>query len=157
MHSPLSIHIIINRRLCPSLDLGTSKLPLLVLSCVFTLLFAPFPPPNSIPILPIMVYHAAVMYPNEEGIKFDEGYYVKTHMPLVESVWKKYGLQSWQIIRYSKDLSGAPSKYTIAAKLVWDSEEALQKALADPESKKIFADITNFTNVAPITLAGDGI
>ncbi|KAJ5246555.1 hypothetical protein N7468_001538 [Penicillium chermesinum] len=87
-----------------------------------------------------MVFHAAVMYPNEPDAKFDEDYYMKSHMPLVESTWKKHGLQSWHVIKYTKDLS-----------------EALQKGLADPESKKIFEDITNFTNVTPITLTGPNL
>lgn len=104
-----------------------------------------------------MVYHAAVMYPNEDDIQFNEEYYLKTHMPLVDSIWKKYGLQSWEIIKYTRDLSGAPSKYLIAAKLVWESEESAKNALADADSSKVFADIPNFTNKAPITLAGHGL
>lgn len=102
-----------------------------------------------------MVYHAAVMYPNEEGIQFNESYYLQTHMPLVESVWKKHGLLRWKIIKYTTTISGSPSKYLIAAKLEFETSEHLQNAEKDPESPKIFDDIPNFTNVQPITLAGD--
>ena len=101
-----------------------------------------------------MVYHAAVMYPNEADIHFDRDYYMKTHMPLVESTWKKHGLTSWEVIEYTKSLDGSPAKYLIAAKLVWETEEALQNALKDPECTKVFADIPNFTNAQPITMAG---
>lgn len=101
-----------------------------------------------------MPYHAAVMYPNEGDIEFDRKYYMSVHMPLVETSWKKHGLNSWQVIEYTKSLDGSPSKYLIAAKLVWESEESVQNALKDPETPKIFADIPNFTNKQPITLAG---
>ena len=104
-----------------------------------------------------MTYHAAVMYPNEPDTEFNETYYMQTHMPLVQSVWKKHGLVSWEIIKYTKAIDGSPSKYCIAAKLVFESEEALQNAIKDPESAKIFADIPNFTNKQPITLAGPGL
>lgn len=101
-----------------------------------------------------MVFHAAVMYPEESGMTFDESYYMQTHMPLVERVWKKHGLQSWHVVKYTQALDGSPSKFRISAALVWESEDALRKALADPESSQVFADIPSFTNTSPITLAG---
>lgn len=104
-----------------------------------------------------MPYHAAVMYPNEADIHFDRDYYMKVHMPLVESTWTKHGLTSWHVIEYTKALDGSPSKYLIAAKLVFESEESMQNALKDPDTAKIFGDITNFTNKQPITLAGVGL
>lgn len=97
------------------------------------------------------------MYPNDEDITFDESYYLQTHMPLVESIWKKHGLVSWKIIKYTTALDGSRSKYLIAANLVWESEDAAKSALQDPEAPRIFADIPNFTNKQPITLAGPGL
>lgn len=102
-----------------------------------------------------MVYHFAVMYPNEEGLQFNEDYYLQTHMPLVDSVWGKHGLKSWKIIKYTISADGSPSPYTISAKLEWESADSLKAAFQDPETPKVFADIPNFTNVKPITLAGN--
>ncbi|KAJ5408848.1 hypothetical protein N7509_002731 [Penicillium cosmopolitanum] len=104
-----------------------------------------------------MPYHASVMYPNDDDITFDESYYLQTHMPLVESIWKKYGLVSWKIIKYTTALDGSPSKFLIAANLEWKSEEDIKSALQDPETPKIFADIPNFTNKQPITLGGPAL
>ncbi|KAJ5218784.1 uncharacterized protein N7498_000883 [Penicillium cinerascens] len=104
-----------------------------------------------------MPYHAAVMYPNEDDIHFDRDYYMKSHMPLVESTWKKHGLTSWNVIEYTKAIDGSPSKYLIAAQLVWESEESMQNALKDADTAKVFGDIPNFTNKQPITLAGVGL
>lgn len=102
-----------------------------------------------------MPFTGIVMYPNEEGIKFDESYYMKTHMPLVESVWKKHGLNSWHITKFPRAFDDSRSQYLIMATLEWESQEALQEALDDPDSAKVFADIHNFTNTKPVTLAGD--
>lgn len=101
-----------------------------------------------------MPYHAAVLYPNEADTKFDRDYYMKSHMPLAESVWKKHGLIDAHVIEYTKGFDGSPSKYLIAAKLVFESEEAFQNALKDPETPKVLDDIRNFTNKEPLTLAG---
>jgi len=97
------------------------------------------------------------MYPNDEDITFDESYYLQTHMPLVESIWKKYGLVSWKVIKYNTSLDGSRSKYLIAANLTWESEDSIKEALQDPESPRIFADIPNFTNKQPITLGGPSL
>ncbi|KAH8425198.1 uncharacterized protein LDX57_002957 [Aspergillus melleus] len=101
-----------------------------------------------------MPYKAVVMYPNEADATFDETYYKQTHMPLVERIWGKYGLTTWHIQKYTNDLDGAPSKYSITTTLEWTSEEAVQTALKDTESALIFQDIPNFTNTKPITLLG---
>ncbi|KAJ5587400.1 uncharacterized protein N7459_003165 [Penicillium hispanicum] len=101
-----------------------------------------------------MPHFSMVIYPNEPDLQFDEEYYMKTHMPLVDQTWKSYGLTSWKVNKYTQALDGTPAKFRIAAHLVWENEEAMHKALKDPKSSKVFADIPNFTNVKPITLAG---
>ncbi|CAG8256297.1 unnamed protein product [Penicillium salamii] len=101
-----------------------------------------------------MTFTAIVMYPNEADIHFDEDYYMKTHMPLVETTWKKYGLNSWQVTKFPNALDGSRSEYLIMATLEWESQEALQTALKDPASANVFSDIPNFTNKKPVTLAG---
>lgn len=104
-----------------------------------------------------MPYYATVMYPNNDDIHFDREYYMKSHMPLVEKTWKKYGLTNWHVTEYSKALDGGKPPYLIAARLEWESEESLQNALKDPDAAKIFEDVPAFTNVKPITMAGVGL
>jgi uncharacterized protein (TIGR02118 family) len=94
------------------------------------------------------------MYPNDADIQFNEEYYMKTHMPLVETTWKKHGLKNWHVTKFPKALDGSRSEYLIMATLEWESEEALQAGLKDPASATVFGDITNFTNKKPISLAG---
>ncbi|KAL4786848.1 hypothetical protein BJX76DRAFT_320380 [Aspergillus varians] len=101
-----------------------------------------------------MVHHATILYPNDEGIQFNETYYVETHMRTVESTLKKHGLLSWKVIKYSAALDGSPSRFLISTQMEFENAEALQAAFQDPETPKIFADVPNFTNAKPITLAG---
>ncbi|KAJ5874249.1 uncharacterized protein N7529_002679 [Penicillium soppii] len=101
-----------------------------------------------------MPFTAIVMYPNDAEIRFDEDYYMKTHMPLVEATWKKYGLNSWHVTKFPNALDGSRSEYLIMATLEWESQESLQNGLKDEGSAAVFADIPNFTNAKPITLAG---
>lgn len=101
-----------------------------------------------------MPFTAIFMYPNEEDIHFDESYYLKTHMPLVEVIWKKFGLQDWKVSKLPTALDGSRSKYLIMTTLDWESQEGLLHALSDSTSAQLHADIPNFTNKHPITLAG---
>lgn len=104
-----------------------------------------------------MPYHAAVMYPNEHDITFDETYYINTHMPLVDEVWKPLGMTNWKVVKYTHSFDGTPSKYLIAAHLEWESEQAFQSALKAPQSSRVFEDIPKFTNKSPISLAGSNL
>lgn len=78
-------------------------------------------------------------------------------MALVDRIWGKHGITSWSIHKYTTALDGSPSKYLIATTIEWKSPEVVQAAMKDPESSKIFEDISNFTNKQPITLAGDAL
>ncbi|KAJ6139693.1 hypothetical protein N7471_006179 [Penicillium samsonianum] len=101
-----------------------------------------------------MTYTAIVMYPNDADVQFDDSYYMKTHMPLVERTWKSHGLISWRVTKFPTTLDGSRSQYLIMATLEWESEESVKSAQQNPGSAAVFADIPNFTNVKPITLAG---
>ncbi|KAJ5101827.1 hypothetical protein NUU61_004049 [Penicillium alfredii] len=104
-----------------------------------------------------MPHTSLILYPNDPDTKFDETYYLQTHMPLVDSVWKKHGMTSWAIHKHNNALDGSPSKYLITATVQWESQEATQAALKDPDSARVFQDIPNFTNKQPVTLTGDAL
>ncbi|KAJ5782471.1 hypothetical protein N7457_004245 [Penicillium paradoxum] len=100
------------------------------------------------------MYTVTILYPNEDGITFDEDYYLRTHMPLVDRVWKSQGLTNARVARFSADLAGQRPQYLIMAILDWESEDAMKAATQGPSASEVFADIPKFTNVKPITLAG---
>ena len=71
----------------------------------------------------------SVSYPNDPATKFDEAYYLQTHIPLVKQRWSGMGLQSVQVLRGLGTPDGGPAPMRITALLAWDSTDALGKAV----------------------------
>jgi uncharacterized protein (TIGR02118 family) len=90
----------------------------------------------------------SVLYPNEEGKKFDMDYYLNSHIPMVQ---EKLGdtLKGGAV---DQGLGGAepgsPATYLAMAHLLFDSVEAFQSAFG-PHAEAIMADIPNFTDIQP--------
>ncbi|KAI0386354.1 hypothetical protein F5Y04DRAFT_120881 [Hypomontagnella monticulosa] len=90
----------------------------------------------------------SVAYP--KGGKFDLDYYLKTHMPLVQAKWAKFGLRSWRVAQYSNP----EAPFAIQAWLEFEHPDKVSEATASPEGKEIFDDIPNFSDKAAVTLSG---
>ncbi|KAF4984319.1 hypothetical protein FZEAL_470 [Fusarium zealandicum] len=91
---------------------------------------------------------ALVVYPS--GPAFDLEYYLKSHMPLVSSLWTPLGLQSWEVLTFPSD---AP--YQVQATLHWKSADDFNAAATGESAEKVFGDIVNFTTAKPIVLKGE--
>jgi uncharacterized protein (TIGR02118 family) len=90
----------------------------------------------------------SVLYPVTATSTFDLEYYLSTHMVLVKSLWGPHGLKSAQVVELDHS-----SGYGIQAAMEWEDLDAFKKA-ATEHGKAIMADISNFTNVKPITVMG---
>ncbi|KAF2013564.1 hypothetical protein BU24DRAFT_240293 [Aaosphaeria arxii CBS 175.79] len=90
-----------------------------------------------------------VLYPRQEGVTFDEKYYLETHMPLCAKHWGPHGLKSWSVTKLSDD-----SPYIISTTIVFESAEAFGKAITDPGTAEIQGDVPKFTNVQPTLIQG---
>jgi uncharacterized protein (TIGR02118 family) len=90
----------------------------------------------------------SVMYQIGPSQKFDLDYYIKTHMPLVGSLWGPAGLKEAQVLRGIGSPSGDPAGYHIIALLNFESVDAF-KAAAAAHGKEVLGDIPNFTDVQP--------
>ncbi|RMZ80292.1 hypothetical protein DV738_g2798, partial [Chaetothyriales sp. CBS 135597] len=101
-----------------------------------------------------MVFKASVLYPNDEDITFDVDYYINKHFKIVEEIWNKHGLQSWDVVKFSDGALGHRPAFLIQATLVFSDEAAVKAALADAGAAAIFGDVPNFTNKQPILLSG---
>lgn len=88
-----------------------------------------------------------ILYP--AGAKFNMEYYLSSHMPLAAKHWEPLGLKSWKVTQLGED-----SPYCVQSLLEWDSMEDFGKAIASPETKTIQDDVPNFSDKAPIIMAG---
>ncbi len=86
-----------------------------------------------------------VMYPNRDGMQFDENYYLKEHAGLVKRLLRPYGLKYMRVARGSD----ATSPYHVVTYLGLDSLESF-KAAIDAIGSTLFEDIPRFTDVEPL-------
>src|SRR5438874_6742603 len=94
------------------------------------------------------VIKVSVLYPNTAGCKFDMGYYVNQHMPMVQQklapACKRMAVEEG----IAGGAPGAPVTYVAMGHLYFDSTDAFQTAFA-PHAQAIMADIPNYTNTQP--------
>jgi uncharacterized protein (TIGR02118 family) len=95
------------------------------------------------------VIKVGVFYPHKEGSKFDMGYYLERHIPMVR---QKLG-PALKGVAVDEGLSGgapgAPLTYIAICHLLFDSVEGFQSAFSQ-HAQEIMADIPNYTNVQAI-------
>ncbi|KAK1991423.1 hypothetical protein LX36DRAFT_675241 [Colletotrichum falcatum] len=96
-----------------------------------------------------------VLYPNEADAKYDFDYYVNSHLPMAAAKWKSSGCKSWSATKYHATPDGKEPKYSFAGILVFESIDAVNKALASAESPSIMQDVPNYSNKQPVILVGD--
>ena len=91
----------------------------------------------------------SVLYPNDEGKRFDMEYYCNNHLPMVQgklgaackSAAVEHGLGGGE--------PGSPATYIAMGHLYFDSIEAFQTAFG-PHAKEIMGDIPNYTDIQPV-------
>jgi uncharacterized protein (TIGR02118 family) len=91
----------------------------------------------------------SVMYPNKAGARFDEGYYLDKHMPLVKarmgSTLKFYAVEKG----VAGGSPGDPATYLMVAHLHCESTDDFQRGFG-PHAQEIMGDIPNYTDQAPV-------
>ena len=90
-----------------------------------------------------------VLYPNEEGKRFDQEYYMNSHIPMVQRLLGPTGLVRGEI---DKGVSGpepsAPPAYIIIGHLYFNTVEEVHAAFTT-HAKEIMGDIPNYTDIQP--------
>lgn len=95
------------------------------------------------------MFKVSVMYPNEEGARFNIDYYRTTHMELVKEHLKPFGLLKTDV---DKGISGGgdqPAPYICIGNLYFDSQDGYDRGIVKT-GPILRGDIPNFTNVTPI-------
>ncbi len=90
-----------------------------------------------------------VLYPNQDGAKFDMSYYLGKHIPMVK---KLLGPALKGVVVEQGVSGGAPgakAAYAVLCHLRFDSVEAFESAFG-PHAAQVQADIRNYASVAPV-------
>lgn len=96
----------------------------------------------------------SVMYPSGADTTFDLDYYLKTHIPMVQSRWREFGLSNVQVLKGTAAGDGGQPAYQAIALLSFGSLGNYQTA-AKAHGKEIRADIPKFTNTQPLVQISD--
>ncbi len=92
----------------------------------------------------------SVLYPNEEGKKFDHGYWTTTHLELVQSLLVPMGLVNGEM---EKGVSGtdpnAPPMYLAVGHLYFNALDEVHEAFKT-HGREIMGDIPNYTDIKPL-------
>ena len=94
------------------------------------------------------MYRVMVMYPNEEGAKFDHEYYKGPHMELVAKHMKDFGLIRYEVDKGVSGGGDAPAPYLGIGILYFETLDGYDKGIAE-HGALLRGDIPNFTNVTP--------
>jgi uncharacterized protein (TIGR02118 family) len=99
-------------------------------------------------------YKVSVMYPNQDGAKFDFDYYCNTHMKLVMDNLKPFGLQRTGVERGISGGAGQKAPYICIGHLIFDRPDGYDEGVkkAGPVLR---ADIANFTDVTPVRMISE--
>ena len=89
-----------------------------------------------------------VAYPTTAGATFDAAYYMATHMPLVDRHLGPHGLTGARVL--FADQPDAP--FVAVTTLDFADEASFAAAMSAPEAATVFADVANFTTIAPVTM-----
>jgi uncharacterized protein (TIGR02118 family) len=89
-----------------------------------------------------------VLYPAKEGETFNYDYYFNNHHKLIVARLKLEGLVSCEFDKGVSDPAGGKAPYLAIAHLMFNSVDALQKALAK-HGAEILGDIPNYTRIEP--------
>jgi len=89
------------------------------------------------------------------GIRFDESYYVSTHMPLVASVFGPHGVTRVEMMKVTGPTDGSAPPYQVMFSAYFDSPSSLQRAMQSPRIGEVMGDIPNFYEGQPDVLIGE--
>jgi len=91
----------------------------------------------------------SVFYPNEEGKKFNHGYWTTTHLNLVQSLLGPMGLVNGEM---EKGVSGTdpndPPQFIAVAHLYFNTVDEVHAAFM-AHAGAIIGDISNYTEIKP--------
>ena len=91
------------------------------------------------------------------GVRFDQGYYVKNHLPLVGGIMGSLGLKKTEAVKIAGAADGSAPPYQFVFSAYFESADALQQAMTNPRMPEVISDIKNFYDGMPDMMIGEVI
>jgi uncharacterized protein (TIGR02118 family) len=89
----------------------------------------------------------SALYPRREGARFDAGYYVDKHVPLVLRLLGS-AVKGHSVDRGLASASGGPPPFLLAAHFLFDSVDSFRAAFG-AHAGTIMADLPNYSDIEP--------
>ncbi len=87
--------------------------------------------------------------------RFDEQYYISKHLPLVASVMGPYSVTSIEMVKVTATGDGSTPPYQVVFSAYFESADAFSKAMQDPRTPEVMADVANFHDGTPDVFIGE--
>ena len=91
-----------------------------------------------------------VLYPSQDGARFDASYYRSTHIPLAMKVMKATSV----LLIEGVPMGTAAAPFVMIAHFKFASAEAMSAGLADPAMAGVRDDVAKFTDIKPTVMMG---
>ncbi|PHH54246.1 hypothetical protein CFIMG_002988RAa [Ceratocystis fimbriata CBS 114723] len=92
-------------------------------------------------------FSVSFTYVNDPKASFDLDYYLKTHMPLVESKWKEFGLLGYKVVQYDTSDPDNQPPLRVVCISTWKDEASWKNAFAQSCTAAILDDVPNFSSI----------
>jgi uncharacterized protein (TIGR02118 family) len=89
-----------------------------------------------------------ILYPNQEGVRWDVDYYVKHHMPLIMRLYGRRAIKRFELRKGDAAQMGGPPKYIGSINIYIQNQKAFDAAGAK-HTKALVDDVPNFSSVMP--------
>ena len=93
----------------------------------------------------------------KHGVRFDESYYLKTHLPLVGGIMGPFGVKKTEIVKVVSAADGSAPPYQLVFSAYFDSADALQQAMTNPRMPEVIGDIAKFYDGMPDMMIGETV
>ena len=93
----------------------------------------------------------------KHGVRFDEQYYLKTHIPLVGGIMGPFGVKRVEMVRIAAAADGSTPPYQFVFSAYFESADALQKAMTNPRMPEVIGDIRTFYDGMPDMMIGETV
>jgi uncharacterized protein (TIGR02118 family) len=90
----------------------------------------------------------------KSGVRFDEQYYLSTHIPLAAAYFARFGIRNVEVVRFGEAAGQAPV-YQVIITAHFETMAGLQQAMSDPGLANVLADVPNYYDGVPDVLVGE--